>query len=310
MSGGGGTNTTVQSADPWEGVQPHLTDLYDRVNTLGNQGQQYFPGQTYVDRDPLENQAQQMRLDQVGGMQGQVANAQAAQQQMLNAPDVANNQYVSGMADTITNRLNRNYTENLNPAIQHGAIGAGQMGSSRHGVAQGIAARGTQEALGDALSGLYGNAYSEGLTQQARGMATAGQTMNLGLSPANVVEGAGAYNRGQQELALQEEMARHNFEQQQPYDQVNWMNSIYSGVPWGSTATSTGGGGGGGGLTGALGGAALGASLAAPVGGMLASGGLGLAGGMGPSAFLAAGAANPAMWPLIIGGGLLGSGLF
>ena len=128
-------------------------------------------------------------------------------------------------------------------------------------------------------------------------MATAGQTMNLGLSPANVVEGAGAYNRGQQELALQEEMARHNFDQQQPYDQVNWMNSIYSGVPWGSTATASGGSSGGG-LQGALGGAAMGASLA---------GGLG---GLGGAGMMALGASNPFTLPLVIGGGLLGSGLF
>lgn len=53
MSGGGGT--TVQSQDPWSGVQPYLRNLYRGADqTFRGGGPQYFPGQTFV--DPTEQQ--------------------------------------------------------------------------------------------------------------------------------------------------------------------------------------------------------------------------------------------------------------
>ena len=46
MGGGGGTNT-VEKADPWEGQQPYLLDLFGQAQGLYNRGvPEYYPGQT------------------------------------------------------------------------------------------------------------------------------------------------------------------------------------------------------------------------------------------------------------------------
>ena len=43
--GGGGTQTTVQQADPWSGQQPYLTDLFANARGLHDQGpREFFPG--------------------------------------------------------------------------------------------------------------------------------------------------------------------------------------------------------------------------------------------------------------------------
>ena len=97
-SGGGGSQstTTVQKADPWSGVQPYLkkgyadaTKMYE-ANTIGGPG--YYPGQTYVPRDPLENQAQMEKLGySLGPQRQQIGELMGAQSRMLNAANVYGN---------------------------------------------------------------------------------------------------------------------------------------------------------------------------------------------------------------------------
>lgn len=48
-SGGGGSSTTVQKADPWSGQQPYLTRGFQEAEKLYNSGgPEYFPNATYV----------------------------------------------------------------------------------------------------------------------------------------------------------------------------------------------------------------------------------------------------------------------
>lgn len=84
---GGGNSTTTQKADPWEGVQPYLTQGYQQLSQLYGpdaQGPQYFPGQTLA--TPAGNEAigQNMMAGQAGGM-GQVAGGAQQNLQQLNA---------------------------------------------------------------------------------------------------------------------------------------------------------------------------------------------------------------------------------
>lgn len=305
--GGGGDQEVQQKADPWSGVQPHLLEAYGAAqDQFRGGGPQYYPGETYVNRDPLENYAQNLSLNYATeSLPAQIAQAQGAQAFQLNAPDVANNPYVTGMIDRQQTRLNRNLQENLLPAIGHNAIHAGQMGGSRQGIAEGIAMRGTQEALADAMAQTQLDAYGQGLDAQARGLAFSPQMMQMGLMPMDLIKGAGEYNRATQEQALAADMAEYDFNQNRPEQNVDRYLGRLQGVPWGSTSTTSGGGSGGFSPSGALGGAMLGYSAMPALGGAMA----GAAGGMGPSAMLAAGMANPLAVPLLVGGGLLG-GLF
>lgn len=267
--GGGGTSTTVQKADPWSGAQPHLNTIYEDAQGLYESGgPEYYPGQTYINRDPLENMAQQMGLQHAaGGMMNMSSNLQQASNSMLNAPDVANNPYVNAQADVIQNRMNRNLTEQQLPMIRGGAVASGQLGGSRQGIAEGQAIGRTNEATGDALAQLYGDAYSSGLEQQARGVGLMPQSMSATMQPYQTIGEVGAYNRGEQELALQDDMSRHAFEQESPYANLNNYAQIVQGAPWGSTSTSNMAGADRGGFSagGAMGGAMLGSAFG-PIG--------------------------------------------
>ena len=104
-------------------------------------------------------------------MPGQIYDAQRAQSFALNSPDAANNPYVQNMMQSNQFMANRNLSENLLPMIDSGAVAAGQMGGSRQGIAQGLAMRGTQEALANANAQTMMDAYGKGLGAQQGALA-------------------------------------------------------------------------------------------------------------------------------------------
>jgi hypothetical protein len=104
------------------------------------------------------------------------------------------------------------------------------------------------------------------------------------MMPSQTVGQVGQFYRGMDEMGLQADMDRYNYNEQLPYQNLsNYMN-VLQGAPWGSTTTSPAQSGNP--IMGALGGGMMGASLGSSIG------------------FL-----NPYTAPLAIGGALLG-GLF
>jgi len=67
---------------------------------------------------------------------------------------LAGPQSTSGQIDVLQNRLNQNLQENLLPSLAQGANATGQLGGARQGIGQGIAARGTQQALAEGIQGI------------------------------------------------------------------------------------------------------------------------------------------------------------
>lgn len=262
---GGGSQTTVQKADPWSGVQPYLRQGYaDASNLYQSGGPQYYPGQTYVGANPYEEQAQTLAMNNaLGGMQQSSNALNQGLQFSLNAPDVANNPYIGGVADTIQKRMSRQFNEDLMPRITTNAVQSGGLGGSRQGIAEGLAARGTSEATGDALAALYADAYGSGLDAQGRALVAAPSAMQASLMPSQTVGQVGQFYRGMDEMALQSDMDRFNYNEQLPYQNLsNYMN-VLQGAPWGSTTTSPAQKGNP--LTGAASGAMIG-SMFGPIG--------------------------------------------
>ena len=68
--GGGGTNTTTQTADPWEGQQPYLRDVMAQAQGLYQQGgPQFFPNATYVPFSPQTQMGLDSMWNQAAGPQ-------------------------------------------------------------------------------------------------------------------------------------------------------------------------------------------------------------------------------------------------
>ena len=144
MSGSKSDAESQSTTDVWNQQTPYLQDLY-------SQAQAGVPG------------SQQM----AGDLTGQIM------QPWQQAMNPQGNPYLEQMGQSGLDQLNRNFTQNIMPAISNEAMGGMNLGSSRQGVAEGIAAQGNQLAGADYLTKLYGGQYQQ---DQNRAM----QAMQMG----------------------------------------------------------------------------------------------------------------------------------
>lgn len=140
-----------------------------------------------------------------------------------------NNPYMQQMANAITQNGAANFNNNVMPALRGGAQVAGQYGSSREGIAEGLAAKSYQQDMANQLSNLYGGAYESaqnrqlqagstlaGLDQQAQ-MANASNALQQQSINNQYGLGLGQLGLGQQQMAQQGQQFGQNlaFQQQQ-----------------------------------------------------------------------------------------------
>lgn len=125
--------------------------------------------------------------EQLPGAQAQVPFYQQFGQQLLGglqnagaplAPFVGEG-YTQQQIGSLQNLLNQNLSENLLPMIGNNALFANGFGGSRQGIAQGLAVRGTQQALSEGATGILGQDIMR-RQQAAQGMAGIGAQGALG----------------------------------------------------------------------------------------------------------------------------------
>jgi len=247
------TSTQTSSIDP--ALLPYLTQGLERAQSLFLTGQQpeFFPGQTYVtpsaattesiaqqeaiarQQSPVLQQAQQAFQSSLGGI------GQTAQGGFLNA-----NPYQAQMMQAATRPLEQAFSQQVLPGISSLFSKSGRLGSGAMERALGTATEGYGRALGDITSNIAGTQYQQerGLMQQAQlGQAALAQAApsiyGQQFLPAQALGQVGAQQEAVAGLPLQEQMARFQFGQQLPYQQLQgYLSSVY-GSPMGSYGTQT-----------------------------------------------------------------------
>ena len=275
--------TTTQTSQIDPALLPYLQTGLQRAQQLFLTGQQpeFFPGQTYVSpsaatteaiaqqeaiarqQSPVLQQAQQAyqaSLGQVG---------QTAAGGFLNA-----NPYQQAMMEAATRPLTQQFSQAVLPGISSLYSRSGRLGSGSMERALGTATEAFGRSLGDITANIAGTQYQQerGLQQQAQLAQAqlagyAPQFYGQQFLPAQTLAQVGAQQEAIAAQPLQEQLARYQFGQQLPYQQLQgFLSSVY-GTPLGSYGTTTtnaptyqnrGAGILGGALAGGLGGYALG----------------------------------------------------
>jgi hypothetical protein len=221
---------------------------------------QFYPGQTYAGFSPQELQAQRMAL---AAAQGQQTLAQGGQQALLSALDatnVYNNPALQAAVQGAIAPVQQQLMEQTLPAVRGGAIQAGGYGGSRQQLMERGTIDASTKAMMDRAAGMYSDAYAQGLQARTQAMGLQPQMQQAQLSPAATYGMVGEQNRAMQQQGINEQIARWDFRQNEPWQR------------WGNYASLMGGGGGqqplssggaptSGGLSGAARGAALGTSI-------------------------------------------------
>ena len=302
------TTTQTSSVDP--ALLPYLTQGLERAQSLFLTGKQpeFFPGQTYVSpsaatteaiaqqeaiarqQSPVLQQAQQAYTSSLGQV------GQTAAGGFLNA-----NPYQQAMMAAATRPLTQQFSETVLPGISSLYSKAGRLGSGSMERALGTATEAYGRSLGDITANIAGTQYQQerGLQQQAQLAQAqlagyAPQFYSQQFLPSQTLAQVGAQQEAIAAQPLQEQLARYQFGQQLPYQQLQgYLSSVY-GTPLGSYGTQTtnaptyqnrGAGILGGGIAGGLGGYALGQAFPAIGGTYGALGGAALGGLLGGGFF-------------------------
>ena len=236
-AGGGGTS----AIDPT--LRPYLELGLRAAEQQFLQTQpQFFPGQTYVSPS-------QQTLDALAA-QEQIARSapsslQAAQESYMRGLGglgataggafLMGNPYQQMAIEAATRPIMQQYQEQTMPGIASGFSRAGRYGSGAMERAQGRAAEATGRAIGDVAANIAYTGYEaergrqqQALTQQINAAQMAPQIYGQQFLPSQQLGQIGAMRETIAGLPLQEQMARFQFAQQAPVQQLqSFLSSVY-----------------------------------------------------------------------------------
>jgi len=218
-SGSGSTQTITTK--PWDKAQPYLESAMDIAGNLAQTPTPAYPYQQTAPMNALQHNALAAKANYgINATAPLIAGYQSGAQRMMNADDVANNANVQGMLGVNQRLLNRNLQEQILPNLGDQAVQAGQYGGSGHGVASGIAARGTQEALANANASTMLDAYGKGLGAQSNALGQAGGTLGLGFIPSSTGAEVGQTMQQQDQMQRDEAYQRYMHPYNEPWERL------------------------------------------------------------------------------------------
>lgn len=237
----GGSTQTSNSRDFL--YQPQ--DVFNRQNFYPYLNQLYQvygqdPTSLVAGFDPVQSLGQRVGAGSSLGLQGNVNQAQGAFGQALNPYSSFNSPlYQNALASTfnpfirayqediqpLSQRFNedmnstlRNFGQNVIPNIRSQAVGVGQVGGSREGIAQGIAGqdladavrnqsrgfedayrnlnRGFADQFGNVMSQYAQNAYNQGISSRNQALSNAPQLGQFSMMPSQYLQDIGATRQG------------------------------------------------------------------------------------------------------------------
>lgn len=275
---GGVQRQSAQSQDAEDAARAaRVKEMQDKIGYLGftsaNTGIDGNLGNTGMSLDQFVSAAQKQGFKGAEGYSGNLGNPGSrnlGMGQSMDSPNVSGltslpntpnasggqNPYISQMAQGITSQMNENWNRNLAPSIRSGAMAAGGFGGSRQGVVEANGLNDLNRTLGQSLSSLYGqdwtNSQNRNLQQQqinnqndqfGRNLSQQDKQFGLNLDSNNAQFGA---NLGLQTMNSQNQWAMNgvnaaNQIQQQPINYFNgFNNNTNTAAGQGGTSTGTG----------------------------------------------------------------------
>lgn len=240
MGGGsGGTQNTV--AIPWEGVQPFLTQGFERLYNESFNVPQYYPGSAVAEQSPYTEQGIEATAG-AAGQQADVASQTGQQFQFFTgdalSPDT--NPFLSETAYAATKPVFENLTKNVLPQIGRGGVEVGGFGGTAHANLQGDAIdKAVQRAL-DETFGLYSSAYESGADRATDLLRAAPIIQGAFAAPGASLTQAGGMQDAYSQALIDAEIARHNFGETAEMDWLTNYLSTLQGVPFGQSVSGSG----------------------------------------------------------------------
>jgi len=134
--------------------------------------------------------------------------------------------------------IQQTYSENIIPQIRQSAVATGQEGGSEQGIAEGIAGRGEQQAIGATTSNIANQGYLSGLNAMVQGLSLAPSIAGAQTIPAATTSAVGDVQQAQNQAMINEQIQRTMFPQLEPGLMASELMGGAGAVPGGTTATT------------------------------------------------------------------------
>lgn len=241
------------------------------VNPNSSYAPLYYPGQTYAGETTgqASGLASNIAAGAAGGSMSQIAgNAMSADNQLMNATNLANNPYIAAAAQGAIIPIYQNLMQTVLPQDNSAAIAQGAYGGARNGLENAQSINDANLAALDTTSSMYNSAYNSGLQAQAQGVAQSPYIAALQLAPGQAQLAAGTAQQALNQNIINDAITRYNYNQNLPLAKLQQYMQLIQGNYGGTSATSTPyfKNSAGSAIGGALGGAATGATLGSAIG--------------------------------------------
>ncbi len=252
------STTTVQLSPEQQQLISQVTPIFQ---SFLDQPPELFPGSAISPFTPLQELGQFQTLQAGQGPVQDIVSQLGLFSNFLTDPNFINNDPTLGPATEAAFRpLEQSFQQQLLPSLARGAQTAGQVGSSREGIAQGLAGQELLAQEGDISAQLAAASRGQNLEAATRALAFGPATAQAQTLPGVITEAVGGQQQFQNQAFLTEAAQRFLQEQLIPFQIAQDVASIAFGFP-GGTATSQQEVAGPGALAGGLGGAGLAAAL-------------------------------------------------
>lgn len=199
--------------------------------------------------DPAQTAGQEDILGAAapGGSQQTLANTAAGGANFLGsgaALDPSTNPALQDTINAATLPIQQNLTESTLPAVRSAATQTGQFGSSRQGIAEGLAAGRASQAEGATAAGIANQGYQSGLDAMIKNLALIPQTQQAQLAPGLATSGVGDVRQSMSQQLLGEKNLYEQYPQLLPLLLGQSFIGTGAAIPaQGSTTTGTSSGG-------------------------------------------------------------------
>src|SRR3974390_2464389 len=192
--------------------------------------------------DP-QKQGQNMALGagRPGGPQAGIVGSAAGGENFMTSGNVWNpssNPALSGWIQSAIKPIQQTYSEDIIPQIRQGATATGQYGGSEQGIAEGLAARGEEQAIGGTTSNIANQGYLSGLNAMVQGLGLSPSIAGEQTMPAATTSAVGDVQQAQNQAQINEAIQKYVFPQLVPGRRAGELTGPAGAIPGGTTSTT------------------------------------------------------------------------
>lgn len=250
LSNMGSTTSGTSTSGPLEAQAGNYAELWNAAKLAqgANQATGAYGGDFIAGATDAQRQGIDLLKSSVPTIQNAVGAAPLAVDQLKDVVagkylDPATNPWIASVADAAVRRVQDPLMQNVLPGITDQAIAQGAYGGARQDLSQERAVKDFGQSALDATSGIYANNYATERGYQnaaaSGGLQNAIQgVVSLSQQPGMVLSNAGELERGLNQLALDNALAKHTEALNAPWQGLTNYAGILGAGGFGTTTSS------------------------------------------------------------------------